>query len=146
MAPIELEGQINQSSIPRGNLPRAESLRDLLQLLKQELLQNESRSITSNRPFDWLSWKPAKYYHPLCWAKLMNGVAKVANLKGMKKLPPRLEIIKYLSGSDEIDLSKSLESHMEDIGHLVGEDLDYLGIFDLVANYDFTFSVREHQR
>jgi hypothetical protein len=130
----------------RGNLPRADSLRDLLQLLKQELLQNESGSMTSNKPFDWLAWKPARHYHPVCWAKLLNGITKVSNLKGIKKMPSQSEIIKYLSGSDENKRSKSLESHMEDIGQLLGEDLDYIGIFDLVANYDFTFRSREHQR
>jgi hypothetical protein len=78
--------------------------------------------------------------------KLLNGITKVSNLKGIKKMPSQSEIIKYLSSSDENNLSKSLESHMEDIGQLLGEDLDYISIFDLVTNYDFTFRSREPQR
>lgn len=146
MAPIGGEGHTNQTGVPRGNLPRADSLRDLLQLLKQELVQNDSGSIASNKPFDWLAWKPAKYYHPRCWVQAVNGVRKASKLKSMKKLPPQLEIIKYLSGTDQKKLSLSLEEHLKEIGPILPEDLDYISVFDLIANYDFTFRSRELRR
>jgi hypothetical protein len=146
MIPMEGEGQTNTTSVPRGSLPRADSLRDLLQLLKQELVQNESGSNVSNRPFDWLAWKPTTYYHPRCWVQAVNGVGKVSKLKSMKKLPPQLEIIKYLSGIDEKKLSLQLEEHMKDIGPVLWQDLDYISMFDLVSNYDFTFRSREIRR
>jgi hypothetical protein len=146
MALTEGEGQANQTGVPRSNLPRADSLRDLLQLLKQELVQNDPGSVTSNRPFDWLAWKPAKYYHPRCWVQAVNGVGKISKLKSMKKLPPQLEIIKYLSGIDQDKLNLSLEQHMEKIGPVLSEDLDYISMFDLVANYDFTFRSTELRR
>lgn len=146
MAPTEGEGQINQTGVPRGNLQRADSLRDLLQLLKQELVPNDSGSIASNKPFDWLAWKPAKYHHPRCWVQAVNGVGKGSKLKSMKKVPPQLEIIRYLSGIDQKKLSQSLEEHVKEIGPVQREDLDYISMFDLVANYDFTFKSRELRR
>jgi hypothetical protein len=146
MAPIEGDGYTNQTGPLRGNLQRADSLRDLLQLLKQELVQNDSGSIASNKPFDWLAWKPAKYYYPRCWVQAVDGAGKVSKLKLMKKLPPQLEIVKYLSGVDQDKLSLSLEQHMEKIGPVLSEDLEYISMFDLVADYDFTFRSRELRR
>lgn len=66
----------------------------------------------------------------------MGGGSK---LKSMKKLPPQLEIIKYLSGSDQDKFNLSLEQHVEKISSVLLEDLDYISMFDLVANHDFTF-------
>jgi hypothetical protein len=106
-------------------------------------MQSESGGAISKRAFDWLSWKPGLYYHPMCWVKSVNGASKTPKSKSTNKLPPQPEIIKFLSGMYEKNVGQTLEWHMEKIGHVVLEDLDFVSMFDLVAEYDFTFYSRD---
>ncbi len=139
MPQVDGESQPNPAVVPQGNLQRSDSIRDIIQLLKQELMQNESGSGISRRAFDWLSWEPAPYYHPMCWVQAVDGTLKTPKSKSTNKLPPQLEIIKYLAGMNEKELSETLEWHLKRIGKVILEDLDYVSMFDLVAKYDYTF-------
>ncbi len=137
--PVEEEAEPTRASAIRRDSLQRESLREIVFLLKQELMQSETGSSSSRRTFVWLACKPDKIYHPKAWVQAWDDDTEDMYEKKQLKEVPRTKIIKYFSGEDEDGTIMPLEWHITQTREIVPADVEFLSTFDLSLKDDFTF-------
>lgn len=118
-----------------------ETLREFILQVRQEVAQSEQGSGFSSTVFDWMSCKPIQLYHLKAWVRSLDDTPEVFKSKQTKSVVLRREIIRYLTNlhgqSSNSPPEWTLKTIFEDIPP---EDLQFLSVFDLSLEKDFTFT------